>query len=711
MVISETLDRWQDADDKHMFKVMVSPEFGDRLDLRAHIRQLMAKMEADMGTKLQWVAVDHYNTDDPHVHIAIRGVDDRGRVLEVDPSYIKMGSRARAQELATQTLGFRTERDVSEALERQVAQQRFTDLDRAILRRAHENVVDFQTEIPKSRSARESRIRYMRRLTALTEMGLAQKTGSHSWTLSQEIESALRARQIAEDRLKTKFLHRETISDPRAQIITTELKSVGQRVGGRLVGTGVNEQTGRAYLLLEGFDGKVHYVHQSAAVERRRNKGELRAGDHVVLTVAARRDDDGKLAGAFTRVENFGQEIGPDLLDKEIFHGGTAVEAPLARDTFARRFRAELAKRQDVLRQAGALVEDATGKLVPGLRDGHDRVRFQDAGISAPNYRHTRSNVHAVVAKGHRNLVLESPHGERSIVSSEQLESLGIDFKYVQTGRMLFLAKSQDPRRRLSMMVDFDKLEAMPNDTALNRLDTLAQELPQLPATHPLKSLIDARTQAWRERGIDLHAPDFVRDAVQWSKNDDLARVSDINPLVEAQSLNRLDWLMQQPFAAANAPLGEAISARAKVWLSRGVDPRDSRFAMLASVWKKGEERRLAAETRGAEIVLEELGKELGKPTRKLECEPGRQISGRVVFVAQQRDHVAVVVDTGGELTLVNQPKGQDLGNIRAGMRVKAQAQIDVAHKEGQRVRFWRFADMERQRVMSKDKAKGRDLF
>jgi type IV secretory pathway VirD2 relaxase len=34
-------------------------------DLKAFARELMGQMEKDLGTKLDWVGVDHWNTDNP----------------------------------------------------------------------------------------------------------------------------------------------------------------------------------------------------------------------------------------------------------------------------------------------------------------------------------------------------------------------------------------------------------------------------------------------------------------------------------------------------------------------------------------------------------------------------------------------------------------------------------------------------------------------
>ena len=81
-------------------------------DLKGFARELVGQMEKDLGTKLDWVAVDHWNTQHPHVHIIVRGVADDGQDLVISRDYIKEGMRARAQDLVTQELGPRSDLDI-----------------------------------------------------------------------------------------------------------------------------------------------------------------------------------------------------------------------------------------------------------------------------------------------------------------------------------------------------------------------------------------------------------------------------------------------------------------------------------------------------------------------------------------------------------------------------------------------------------------------
>src|SRR5208337_4721463 len=109
-----------------------SPEFGYRLNLRQYSRELMRRMEGDLGTQLEWVAAIHHNTAHPHVHLAIRGVDVKGIPLRLARDYVRGGLRERAEELATETLGYRSPADAQEARRREALQTRYTSLDRIL---------------------------------------------------------------------------------------------------------------------------------------------------------------------------------------------------------------------------------------------------------------------------------------------------------------------------------------------------------------------------------------------------------------------------------------------------------------------------------------------------------------------------------------------------------------------------------------------------
>ena len=120
-------------DDRHHFRFIISPEDAAELgDLKTFTRELMLDVEKDLGTKLDWVAVDHWNTDNPHVHVLIRGRADDGQDLVISREYISRGFRDRAAERVTLELGPRSEQEIRTALELEVDSERWTSLDRAL---------------------------------------------------------------------------------------------------------------------------------------------------------------------------------------------------------------------------------------------------------------------------------------------------------------------------------------------------------------------------------------------------------------------------------------------------------------------------------------------------------------------------------------------------------------------------------------------------
>ena len=285
--IVETLDRWQRQGDPLLFKFILSPEFGERMDMRQYSRELVASLEKDLGTPLEWVGIDHFNTEHPHVHLAVRGVDAEGRPLRIDPNYIKTTMRLRARQVATMQLGYRRDQDIADGWSRQVGQQRFTELDRMTLRGAlvgadGSHLVDFGGLPPVSKRARQVRVQQIRRLVHLERMGLVERLGPMKWRLSASLQSVLRQRQMATDRLKARFRNREFLSDERLPIRQTDMHSIG-RVSGRLIGTGLDEQTERPYILIESAEGVLHYIYQSPDVIKARSKG-LRTGSFIELT-------------------------------------------------------------------------------------------------------------------------------------------------------------------------------------------------------------------------------------------------------------------------------------------------------------------------------------------------------------------------------------------------------------------------------------------
>lgn len=177
VTLSTTLAAWQRAGDPHVFKVMLSPEHGDRLNLQEFTRAVMRAVERDLGHPVEWAGIDHYNNGHPHVHLCLRGVRD-GQTVTIAKSYLHEGIKARAQEVATRLLGVRLAHEIDLAAQRSVSWSRWSGLDRSI----HHKLSPQRTISDGQLTRREQE-----RLSALTQRGLAWPiTGG--WQLSARWE-------------------------------------------------------------------------------------------------------------------------------------------------------------------------------------------------------------------------------------------------------------------------------------------------------------------------------------------------------------------------------------------------------------------------------------------------------------------------------------------------------------------------------------------
>ena len=285
--IPSVLDSWQRAGDERLFKIIVSPEFGERLNLQDHTRKLIQCMEKDLKTRLEWVAAVHFNTEHPHVHIAIRGKDQNGCALVIARDYIRSGIRSQAENLATKALGARTELDAEEARQMEITRARYTSLDRTIqiANDGKSSSFAITTDITApGLSDRERRLQQSlsARLAHLEKMGLAKSVGSQQWIVQSEFETVLRTLQQTVDRQKMLAAHGALLSDPRLPFEVTNIRNL-KAVEGRVLLHAEDDASGRRYLLLEGTDAKVHLIYHTKEIEEARRAGTLAVNNFVRL--------------------------------------------------------------------------------------------------------------------------------------------------------------------------------------------------------------------------------------------------------------------------------------------------------------------------------------------------------------------------------------------------------------------------------------------
>ena len=249
-------------DDRHQFRFIIAPEDAAELsDLTGHTRDLMRSVEADLGTKLDWVAVNHHNTGHPHVHVIVRGCDDRGETLVINGDYLAHGIRERASALATLELGPILEREQTRKLAAEVDQDRLTRIDRAMIAEAEDGLLDLRPDPQEARRQFDRTLR-LRRLGRLQKMGLATEQAPGVWGLNPRLEPTLRAMGERGDIIRS--IHRALKADGLTRDpMTFEVHDAAPQVSitGRIVDKFLTDEMGESLtLVVDGIDGRIHHL-------------------------------------------------------------------------------------------------------------------------------------------------------------------------------------------------------------------------------------------------------------------------------------------------------------------------------------------------------------------------------------------------------------------------------------------------------------------
>jgi type IV secretory pathway VirD2 relaxase len=257
----------------------------------------MAQMEKDLGTRLEWVAVDHYNTGHPHTHIMLRGKDDRSENLVISPEYISHGMRERAMRIATLDLGPRTELEIEQRQRSDIDAERLTSIDRQLVKTMDvDHIVQAGDPDPFRQTLRAGR------LQKLGRMGLAEHLEGDRWRLTEGLEDTLC--RIGERGVIIRTMQRElsarSLERPAADhVIFDAAVPDAKPIVGRLVARGLaDENRDTHHLIIDGVDGRTHYVAigkgdvvepitQDAIVRVEARVPQLRDVDRTIAAVAA----------------------------------------------------------------------------------------------------------------------------------------------------------------------------------------------------------------------------------------------------------------------------------------------------------------------------------------------------------------------------------------------------------------------------------------
>lgn len=316
--IAETLHAWQNDNTEHFFKIILSPEFAERIDLPVLTKTLIPCMEQDLQTRLQWVAIDHYNTDHPHVHLLIRGCDDKGEPLTIDANYLSKGIRQRTQDLLTHQLGLRTQHDIATSRSRQIDKNYVTQLDRSLLNKAENNYLCYEDRIPNNTSSRERRLQEIARIKYLETLGLATRCGKKTWQLSADLVPTLHELQLSNDIIKNCVQHPLSYQAVSGAMKPTSITAENP-FRGRVIGMGLHQELhDRRYLLIAGQDGKTHYVLVGNSIIKSRDQRAFKNGDNVVIESRCFKTDKGEEINYLAITKQSREKCHDNKLDPEL---------------------------------------------------------------------------------------------------------------------------------------------------------------------------------------------------------------------------------------------------------------------------------------------------------------------------------------------------------------------------------------------------------
>ncbi|MEP0478412.1 DUF3363 domain-containing protein [Nisaea sp.] len=308
-----------EGDERH-FRLIISPEFAPE-NMEELTRNVMADMEIDLDTQLEWKAVIHKNTDHPHAHVVLRGVSDTGETLTIPKDYLTRGIRERAQERVTRSIGYRTELDIVESLEKEIPATRITSLDHK-LEAALTDERTFERSAPEALSFKEPELdRIARRAETLVGFGVAERDDSGAIYLPKEWKKEMTA--LSRFVAMHERSYQQFPGEQRELVDLNAGKGPAKTLVGEVKARGLdNELFDTPFVVIDGGDGRIYHKTMSSL----KGAADLHEGAVVRISPGAR--------GAF--IERIGQGLsqsvgssGPNWLDEYARGQQGASETPL----------------------------------------------------------------------------------------------------------------------------------------------------------------------------------------------------------------------------------------------------------------------------------------------------------------------------------------------------------------------------------------------
>lgn len=175
------------------YKWIISPEKeADEKTLYYIAKAFIQRCEWELDRNIDYQAVVHCNTEHPHIHILINGVDQKGKPFNFDRSLIRgQIMRRAAMEICTHVFGCRSEAEIAQAKEKALVADRYTEFDSVIKQFSHdlsndERFGSYVYALPEGDS------KLVKRLNHFVELGIAEKLDG-KYLLEDGWEDTLRA--------------------------------------------------------------------------------------------------------------------------------------------------------------------------------------------------------------------------------------------------------------------------------------------------------------------------------------------------------------------------------------------------------------------------------------------------------------------------------------------------------------------------------------
>ena len=232
--------------------------------------------------------------------------------------YVTHGIRQRASELLTLELGPEDEFEQQLKLAREVEADRFTRLDRSILKHVDQSYLTVSSLPPQEPQAHTA---HVRRLKHLSDMGLAVERQTGVWEIVSDMERKLRSLGQRNDIIATmhRAMRQAGIDRPAGNFAIFHAEVAPKPIMGQVAALGLTDEiTDRHYIVIDGTDGRVHY----ADIGRVRPEALPEKGMVVSVEASKHQDDERLLTRlriqSYLTFEKLAEAEGVTWLDREL---------------------------------------------------------------------------------------------------------------------------------------------------------------------------------------------------------------------------------------------------------------------------------------------------------------------------------------------------------------------------------------------------------